>query len=304
MQQAELVATRCAICGTTGNASQLYPETFRPGDLNPAVFSARRSSDRLHYRIVRCRECGLVRSDPIASPKVLAELYADSAFAYDEELDNLQHTYGSYLTKLAGYCGPQPSLLEIGCGNGFALEEARRRGFSTVRGVEPSTAAVARATPQIAPNIARSMMRPGLWDPEEFDAVCLFQVFDHLPDPGGVLDQCWTVLRPGGHLLLLNHNVVALSARLLRRRSPIIDIEHTDLFSPGTLARSSTVHGFEVQEAGPVWNRTRLSYLARLAPLPSPLQKAILKLGAATGLDRVSLTLPLGNQYLIAAKRP
>jgi SAM-dependent methyltransferase len=299
----DLVATKCAICGTFDEATELYPSRFRPEDLNPGIFSARRSPDRVHYRMVRCTTCGLVRSDPVASPDTLSSLYQESGFDYDEEVGNLRATYGRYLARLAGYVGPRPELLEVGCGNGFALDEALSRGFHSVRGVEPSTAAVAGAAPRIRPFIICDILRPNLFEPGRFDAVCLFQVFDHVPDPGGLLEVCRTVLKPGGHILILNHNVEAVSARLLRRRSPIVDIEHTYLYSPATLARLGAAHGFEVRESGAVWNRTRIGYLARLAPLPPLLRRAALGTCQATGLGRVALPLPLGNLYLIARKR-
>ncbi|MDQ1412887.1 MAG: hypothetical protein QOE07_1475 [Acidimicrobiaceae bacterium] len=302
MGLADLVATRCAICGTADNASELYAASFRLDDLNPVIFSARRSPDRVHYRMVRCDTCGLVRSDPIASPDTLAQLYQESAFDYDDEVGNLRATYGRYLARLARYCGPEASLLEAGCGNGFAMQEALERGFAAVRGVEPSAAAVAGAAPEIAPYIVCDVMRPGLLAPGQFDAVCLFQMFDHIADPGGLLDDCWAALKPAGHILILNHNIEALSARLLGRRSPIVDIEHTYLYSPSTLARICGAHRFDVRENGAVWNRARIGYLARLAPLPATLRRAALATCDATGLGRVSLPLPVGNLYLIARK--
>jgi SAM-dependent methyltransferase len=301
---ADLVSTRCAICGTSDNATELYPASFRLDDLNPVVFSARRSPDRVHYRMVRCDTCGLVRSDPIASPDALVALYQQSGFDYDDEVANLRATYGRYLARLAGLCGPDPSLLEIGCGNGFALQEARLRGFATVGGVEPSSAAVAGAAPEVRPFIVCDVMGPGLFAAGEFDAVCLFQMFDHVADPGGLLEECSAVLKPGGHLLILNHNVEAISARVLRRRSPIVDIEHTYLYSPATISRLCRAHGFDVRENGAVWNRARIGYLARLTPLPKALRRAVVASVDATGLGRVSLPLPVGNLYLIARKAP
>lgn len=305
MSTLDLISTRCAICSTLDNATELYPSSFRPGDLNPAIFSARRASDRVHYRMVRCTTCGLVRSDPIASPETLNALYQESAFDYDDEVANLRSTYGRYLARLFRLCsdrGAGPSLLEVGCGNGFALEEALARGFSHVRGVEPSMAAVASAAGAVRPHIVCDILRPGLFEPAQFDAVCLFQMFDHVPDPAALLDECLAVLKPGGHILILNHNVSAISARVLRGRSPIIDIEHTYLYSPATLARICTAHGFVVKSSGAVLNRTRVGYLARLAPLPPRLRKAALATGDKTGLGRITLPLPLGNLYLIAEK--
>src|SRR6266702_2969706 len=95
-----LSPARCAICGTQGNATEIYPANFDFGAFNPSVFSARRLPDRIHYRLVKCRACGLVRSDPIASSEFLGQLYAQSTFTYRDEVADLRFTYGRYLAKL------------------------------------------------------------------------------------------------------------------------------------------------------------------------------------------------------------
>ena len=84
--------------------------------------------------MVKCLRCGLVRSDPVADTDVISELYARSGFHYEAEVRNLTSTYGRYLSELERHGGGRESLLEIGCGNGFFLEEARRHGYAVVRG--------------------------------------------------------------------------------------------------------------------------------------------------------------------------
>lgn len=299
MQAVELHPTCCPICDTEGNATEVYPATFDPQDFNPAVFSARRLPDRLHYRLVRCDTCGLLRSDPVADAQVLARLYAHSSFDYGDEVINIRRTYGRYLSNLSYRKG---ALLEVGCGNGFFLEEALDQGYVEVWGVEPSQAAVAQAGPRVRPRIRCDILRPGLFAPGSFDTICMFQVFDHLPDPRAILPECFRLLKAGGQLLLLNHDQEAWSARLLGARSPIVDIEHTYLYSRSTLARLVADHGFRVEDSGVVFNYYSLSYLARLLPLPVRIKRVILRLLQATSAGRFCLRVPLGNLYLIASK--
>lgn len=298
-----LTATTCAICGPHPDADILYEANFEPDDLNPDVFSARRSPDRIHYRLVRCRRCRLVRSDPVADAEMLSKLYERSHFDYGDEAKNLQRTYGRYLTALTRFGVDQGSLLEIGCGNGFLLEAALDLGWHNVRGVEPSREAVARASPRVRAAIVRDVMRPGLFERASFDAICLFQVLDHLADPGAVLDECHRLLRPEGVVLCFNHNVEALSARLLGERSPIIDIEHTYLYSPSTLGRLFDDHGFEVLEVGSARNRYSLRYLAHLLPLPGLLKRVTLGCLSGSRVGLLALSVPLGNLYLIGRGR-
>jgi SAM-dependent methyltransferase len=291
-----LAPTPCAICGTFGNADQMYPPTYDEASFNERVFSARRLPDAIHYRIVRCHKCGLVRSDPAADQASLSELYRQSSLDYGAEIANLRRTYRRYLAKAKLHAQGR-SFLEIGCGSGFMLEEAQDLGYVTVRGVEPSLKAIAAASPSVRELIVPGIMQPGLFEPGEFDTVCLFQVFDHLPEPGAVLDQVWTALSSGGVLLCFNHNVESLSARMLRSKSPIIDIEHCYLYSPRTMKLLLEAKGFEVLESGAATNTLSIRHLLHLLPISHSVKSA-----GSTRLGRIPVRLPLGNLYAIGRK--
>lgn len=294
--------TRCAICHTEENATELYPATFDQNSFNAATFSARRVPDGVHYRIVKCRTCGLVRSDPVLDSSALTLLYAQSSFAYAGEVENIRATYGRYLADAAPYQTRKGAFLEIGCGNGFFLEEALSQGYHPVQGIESSRIAVESAPPSVREKIICAAMRPGIFSPEHFEIICLFQVIDHLPEPGAILDECYKLLRPGGLILLISHNVESISAKLLKNRSPIIDIEHTYLFSLDTLTRLLIAHGFQVVNSGPVRNTYTLHYLAQMTPLTKGLKRALFSLLKVTSGGRIRLSIPLGNLYLLAQK--
>lgn len=301
-QLPQMSPTRCAICDCEGGAAERWPATFDPDAFSARVFSARRMPDRVHYRMVTCNTCGLVRSDPVAPEELLATLYAKSSFDYGQEVESLQATYGRALGWLEARSPRRESLLEIGCGNGFFLQQAHRQGWQEARGVEPSADAVAKAPRELDGAIVQDVMRGGLFAPESFDAVCLFQVLDHIAHPVELLEECAAVLRPGGHILALNHNVAAWSARILGERSPIVDIEHTYLYSPATMRRIFTKAGFTDPQVRSVRNTYSLAYLAQLLPLPAAMKSRLMPQLRGGLAGRMRLTVPLGNLCLIARK--
>ncbi len=241
MNNIEIHPTRCAICGIENDSTQLYPASLDNSAFNPAVFSARRSPDRIHYRIVKCRRCGLVRSDPVADPEIIESLYKDSSFDYSGEVQNIRKTYGRYLDKLQGYGAKKGSLLEIGCGDGFFLEEALTRGYESVRGVEPSVKAVKMARPHMQGRIVCDVMHSGLFKDEEFDVICMFQLLDHVATPGMLIKECFRLLKKGGFVLCINHNIDSFTARILKERSPIIDVKHAYLYNLKTAKKTFSI---------------------------------------------------------------
>ena len=258
--------------------------------------------DRIHYRIVRCDTCGLVFSNPVSEEGDLDRLYRESKFTYKEEVRFLQITYGRYLKKFERFFPAKQRLLEIGCGNGFFLEEAKNFGFAEVYGVEPSTHAAELARPDIKPFITVSMFRDGLFEPEFFDVLCVFQTFDHLPDPNTFLRDCSRCLKKGGIMFFINHNVEAFLPRILKDRCPIIDVEHTYLYSKKTQTAILEKNHFRVLETCDVANTYPLTYWLHLIPAPSVFKKGLLRVFSATGLADLPLTLKVGNMAICAQK--
>ena len=299
-----LVRTSCPICGEGPTDREVYPANFDPAALDSAVFSARRTPDRLHYRMVRCERCGLLRSNPILPLEDLSRLYRASHFTYGREAVFTGKTYAAYLRRaLAGRPWPR-SLMEVGCGSGFFLSEAVRMGIAEVSGVEPSQEAIEHAEPELRPRIRCALYDADTFEPERFDVICAFQVFDHVPEPAGMLRACFRHLRPGGLVLFINHDSGALTNRLLGERSPIVDVEHTALYDRSTMRRILEKTGFTVREVFAVKNTYPLGYWARLAPIPERVKGPVLKLLERSGIGEVPVPLYAGNLGATATKEP
>lgn len=254
-------------------------------------------------------QCGLVRSDPVIDQELMAELYTKSSQTYDQEVANFTESYAQYLDRAMAvlfqtYSSSvhEKALLEIGCGSGFLLENALKQGFYDITGIEPSQQAVEKSSPVIRPHIICDIFRPGLLPEERYDLICMFQVLDHIADPGILLDECCRALRRGGGILCFNHDVQALSARLLGERSPIIDIEHTYLYSKATIRKIFQAHGFIVREISSGTNIYTLRYLFQLLPIPEKIKGAFLSLLPNLSIGRMKLQVRLGNLYLVAQK--
>jgi len=296
--------TLCAICDTDQWDRPLYPEALGDGAFTSDRFSARRLPDRVHYRMVQCGHCCLVRSDPVLDDAELAQLYAASRLTYHREAGYAGETYGHYLRELLPFVPARNRLLEIGCGSGFFLERALDLGFAEVCGVEPSRDAVGAASPRVRPSITNESFCGGLFPDSSFDIICAFQVFDHLANPNQTLQACRRLLRPGGVILLIHHDVGAWTNRLLGERSPVIDVEHIYLYDRHTMARVLARNGFDLIRVFGVRNRYPIYYWTSLAPLPNFVKGPLVPKLRGSRLGRATVAWNAGNLGIVGCFKP
>lgn len=291
----------CAVCQRVQPYKILYPANFNAGHLNQGIFSARRRPDRIHYQIVRCLNCGLIYSNPILGENDLEKLYRKSELNYQQEIPALKENYTKYFNKYLKYF-TKNSLLEIGCGSGFFLEEAKLLGFVNIAGVEPSQAAVNQAENGIKEKIKVDVIKEGLFPDKSFDVICHFQTIDHLANPNQFLQISRRLLKDNGYIFAINHNIKAIIPKMLGERCPMIDIEHIYLFDPITQTKIYEHNGFKVIKIFKVWNNYDLKYWLHLAPLPDKLNIIIQRIAVKSNLGKIKINLSLGNMGILAKK--
>jgi SAM-dependent methyltransferase len=297
----EFRKTKCANCGTYDNSTLIYKSNITHKDLTSKVFSARRIPDRRRYSWVRCLNCGLMRSDPIASIDY-STLYETSTFDYGREIKGLKSTYLKILRKARGNMLSTDAILEVGGGNGFFLEALVDAGFQNVSGIEPSKQAIQSSRFDIKPKMILGMMESGKVEKEKFDAVAMFHVLDHLEFPEITIKECLETLKPGGTFVVAVHNAESISARILKSRSPIIDVEHTYLYSRKTGVKLLLNAGLTQIQCHSYSNRYSLAYLIQLLPIPKKLKQRILVSPLSALLALMRFTLPLGNIWMAGVK--
>jgi SAM-dependent methyltransferase len=277
----------------------LYPRTFNEEDLNEAVFSARRVTEHFHYKMVRCKRTGLVFSREVLPDELLEKLYAGSKVTFNEYTDIIRKDYWKPLARYASIL-KKDAALEVGCSNGFFMEELLSQGFKRVEGCEPGREAKVQAPLSVKNNIHTGFFNKDLYEDNSFDLICIFQTLDHLSDPLYILETCFSKLKKGGMLYAIVHNVDALQAKILGERSPIIDVEHIYLFNPQSIRLAVEQVGFDTMECFPVKNSYPINYWIKHVRFP--FGKTINSIFSFIGLDKVRIPLSVGNTGMIARK--
>lgn len=155
---------------------------------------------RTYYRCPSCDLIFVKRKEDIKKTVIAyyQSLYFDD-YTEDQVSGHRTNIYRHILVVLEDYKNPG-SLLDLGCGCGFFLKEARERGWQ-VSGVDPSKKSIAYARSLIGDNAVSGTLDDVPTD-RRFDAITLINVLDHMVDPFRQLQKVQDLLAPEGILYL------------------------------------------------------------------------------------------------------
>jgi SAM-dependent methyltransferase len=265
----------CPVCGDTDTTREMFAERIDPTRLGALSYASRKEPEYMRLRLVVCPSCDLLYAPRVPPPDLLARAYAAAGYDTDAEA---RHAADSYAEALRGRLDSLPdraSALEIGAGNGALLERLRTLGFAELVGIEPSREAARAAHTDLRLSIRIECFDPGSLPAAHFTLVIANQTIEHVPAPLELLSAAHRLLKPGGLLMLVSHNYRHWLMRLLGARSPIIDIEHLQIFSPASLAAALRRAGFPGADIQPFANEYPLHYWARLLPIPPGLKRPL-----------------------------
>lgn len=290
----------CPVCGApAADAPTFLEENIRPGDMGALSFASRKPPEYMCHHMVSCPVCDLVYADTLPAEGELAQAYAEAGYDSAREAEDAADAYLLAMEPWLSGLGMGSAALEIGCGTGIFLQRLRQHGVSTLVGVEPSRAAIGSAPPLCRPWIRPGVFMESDFGPGSFDLICCFMTLEHVPDPALLARSAFRLLRPGGRFVVVVHDRRAWINRLLGKRSPIVDIEHLQLFSRNSISCLLARAGFEQLLVRSFTNRYPLGYWLRLAPLPTSLKQAATALPG--WLSGIKVGMNVGN--LIAGGR-
>lgn len=293
----------CPVCGTPSSGAALFlAENINQAKLSEFSFASRKTPEFMSHRLVSCSVCDLVYVPQPPADMELAAAYHQAQYDSTEEAEDAADAYARAIQPILGLLPQRQSALEIGTGTGIFLTRLKQAGFSELVGVEPSTAAIDAASPEQRAWIRQGVFEESAFTPGTFDLICCFMTMEHVPDPATVARSALKLLRPGGAFVTVTHDRRSLVNRLLGKRSPIIDVEHMQLFSDASLTALFERTGYQRIEVKAFPNRYALRYWLRLTPLPIFLKNLIAKVLARMGFDRVKLSVNVGNTMGVGFK--
>ncbi len=206
--------------------------------------------------LVQCKRCGLAYSNPKPTLAREKEFYDNKYFKLVEEgiwREDRVPLFEKSLLRIESTV-PKGRLLDVGCGKGYFLDMARKRGWQIV-GVDVSGKAVTFARDTL--NLEVYMGKPkdvGLKE-GSFDVATSWNVLDQSYDPLENLRETFDVMKSGGLITLRVSNLYF--HLYLQRLFDIINyvapaslkitaptVFHLHMFSPKTLKMFLSEAGF------------------------------------------------------------
>lgn len=228
------------------------------------------------YWIERCTSCGHGLTHPLRS-KVRQEDDHINLYSAGEYVNNYLANYAPFvgrsnlrgLEQLKKYVEPGATGLDIGCGFGYFLNQAREAGYE-VQGIELSPKLAQEGRMRFGITIHQASVTDFSSD-ELFDFVTVWDVLEHLVDTDLVLQRIFSFLKPGGSLLIRVPDFSFMGSDLpaefiqnyLKVVFPTSINQHYHHFSAESIAIILGRNGFEILD---MWQSKDDEYTPRSHP--------------------------------------
>jgi len=200
---------------------------------------------------------------------------------YEDQKSTLVHTFRWLLRKLEARGLTGGSLLDIGCGPGWFLREAKSL-FQRRVGTD-----LCKETAEEASRFCDMAICGGpedLQDSERFDLVTAIGVLEHVYDPVSFVRQCSKLLREEGHLILVTPDIKGFWYKIMKKRWPSFKLpEHIAFYDETTMSILASNAGMTLESVFPYH---------QAFPLGLMLQKLGLRFGRGSMSYRVPVPLP------------
>ncbi len=229
----------------TKTQTKTFPTTCNLCGKSDTSFIAEQNS----FKVVECNLCGFVYVNPRPKATAMKDFYTDyhrnrigDPLLWKPYMQKVFTKSADLLDKL---CPQKGRLLDIGCGYGFFMEEAAKHGWNA-RGIDLSEECVAFAKER--GQKAELALPEDIKEKNSYDAITMFYVLEHLPDPLSTLRTIRKLLKPGGVLLLRVPHTTPIVKLLkpMKIKNNLFDPPfHLCDFSPETIAKILVKAGFK-----------------------------------------------------------
>lgn len=206
------------------------------------------------FNVVMCKECELVYLNPRVKESAMLDLYHgdeyfhninNSGYAdYRSQEQSLRATFRKFLKELQKRDMTSGRLLEIGCGYGYFLAEAKTF-FSSIAGCELSADAGTQAHKLSGANIHIGNINSLTPEWRDFDIIIAINVIEHIYSPVEFLLTAKSRLKKEGRIVIATPDIGTFWHKIMGKKWPSFKIpEHVAFYTHKTLSDLLKKAGF------------------------------------------------------------
>lgn len=292
----------CPVCGSE-KIFLKYPSNLASAGKNYLVTDGRFG---MHGNVFQCKNCdlGWINDAAVAAETISSYGSDDLDGVYEKERENRKKTAAALVEKIKKI-KPDGRLLDIGCYSGVFLEVAQEHDYE-VFGIEVSPKALALAGQKIRGDLRQGMAEEVLaqFPDNYFDVITLFDVIEHLREPGGVLKLIKTKLKDDGLLAFSTPNFSSFISKLQGKNWHALLPHHLYYFSNNNLEMLLNQNGLRLEKIGSIGRHFTLNYLVgQIGGLNLPFAKFLIGTINFFKLGKTVVPINLFDQLLIFAKK-
>lgn len=197
---------------------------------------------------VVCSDCKMVFLNPVFKDEYIEDYYRNNHQVQGEIVaaDNAFYSglYNSGLTLISSHVARPGKILDVGCSSGSFLDIAKQRHWEC-HGLELNAGEAKQARAK-GHTVQECLISAATFD-ERFDAISLWDVYEHIKDGAEFLRQCRKLLNKDGVVFLQSPSSDSLAAKILQANCNMFDgLEHVNLFGQKSLSRICAAADFEL----------------------------------------------------------
>jgi 2-polyprenyl-3-methyl-5-hydroxy-6-metoxy-1,4-benzoquinol methylase len=171
------------------------------------------------YEILACPCCGFNQASQTPTDSELERLYAELHVSHTRYRDeqSAQRENISRLQFIQRFLSTGAIVLDAGCATGDFLVQATNKYSMYGVDISPGAVDVARRRlPALVDRLHATRLETiNALDWPSFDAICLWDVIEHVRNPVELCRTLLALLKPGGYLFLSTPDMGALTARVM-----------------------------------------------------------------------------------------
>jgi len=193
--------------------------------------------------LVKSKSSGFVFCSRIPTEKELLDYYSAYPVGYNTESEITRIRINELLDGFEKYRNTN-KMLDVGCGPGLFLIEAKKRGWE-VYGTEFTDQQISYLEEK-GIKTTKGKLTPTSFDKESFDVIISSEVIEHINNPVEEMTLFHSFLRKGGITYITTPNFNSIERYLLKGKYNIIEYpEHLCYYTPKTIDLLLTSCGFK-----------------------------------------------------------